>query len=399
MLPYSSAIPLSETPEWSGTIMVTLADGSTALSPIGYPMPFPDAIPAFVCIPTPEAVSIDIWADNIDNGYTSHAKLRLTTDSSRSRAFFLNEQFEETKLSAISNSSHPVAIPGKLSFGQRKSGAIASALIESPLVPIGSLCVATAPITSVLPAAKSQSSWEISRCHLYAFSPDGIFALTLSADRTHPYATLIDPRGVTDSLLTSYTSSGVMAVTANRQLIAITASRVSTLLSSNVDCEAIAWHPSGNSLWMLTSESTIRIFNLSQATSHCITLPHRPLSLRCMGATLIATSTHGFFDTDRVTNSERIISWRSRIPLPRASHPRILSIAMSASSFEGMVAVRFDSGAGIEQTLPWLKLSIAGEINSPLTARLTPLANTPYITITIDGIASPDFRLSSINLQ
>ena len=118
-----------------------------------------------------------------------------------------------------------------------------------------------------------------------------------------------------------------------------------------------------------------------------------------MGATLIATSTHGFFDTDRITNSERIISWRSRIPLPQASHPRLISIAMSASSFEGMVAVRFDSGAGIEQTLPWLKLSIAGEINSPLTARLTPLANTPYITITIDGIASPDFRLSSINLQ
>lgn len=395
-LPYLA--DAGEVPEWSGTVRLTFADGSTHLSPIGYPMPFPSALPPLVCVPDANAVSLDIWAENLETEQTLHAAVKLAPDMTGRRALYLSESLATIALSPVADADFPRAATGRLMLGPRQCGTVASARISAPLSPLGALCVTPAPIVALHPAVKSQSSWEITRCHLYAFSPAGIFAMTLSADRTRPAATLIDPRGVSSGRLTAYTSGGVMVLTANGQLLSVATAKATTLLDVAPAAEAIAWHAATDSLWMLTPEATVNILNLRRLSWHNETLSLQPLFIRSIGSTLTVTTTRGLMNPDPPLSSERLVSWQARVPVSHPLKPRKLIIRMAATSFNGSIRIGIDGGAGAGQSVRWLTYTISGSVNFPLVVPLAPIRFTPYITISLDAMASPDLTLTTLKV-
>lgn len=395
-LPYLPAD--GSAPEWSGTVRIALADGSVRLSPIGYPMPFPSALPPLLCLPDSAAVALDIWAENLETEQTFHSAVKLAPDLTGRRALYLSESLAPVTLSPAASSDFPQAPSGRLMLGSRQCGTVVAARISAPLAPLGALCVTPAPVVALHPAVKSQSSWEISRCHFYAFSPAGIFAMTLSADRSKPAATLIDPRGVTSGKLTAYTSAGVMALTSGSQLLSVATAKASTILASAPPAEAIAWNPVADTLWMLTPEATVNILNLKRLSWHNETLQLQPLDISSIGSTLTVVTTRGLINPYRPTSSSRLVSWQSRLPVSYPLKPRKLIIHMAAASFNGSVRIGIDGGAGSSQSVRWLSLSVSGSINDPIVIPLAPIRFTPYITVAIDATVSPDFTLTSLTV-
>lgn len=398
-IPWLPLTDNAEPPEWAGTLRATFADGSFTLSSVGYPMPFPSALPPLLSVAGAEVVQLDLWAENIESGEVSHASAQLRPDGSLSRSIYLNPSIEPVPLANIGPVDYPKAQPGQLWHGRRKCGAIVAADIESPVTPLGALSATAAPVVALHPAVKSQSSWDITRCHLYAFSPAGIFTVSLSADRSRIATTLIDPRGVNDGTLTAYTPAGVMALTNAGRLVAVSASKVSTLPFNVPSSCAIAWHPAAGSLWMLTEEATVRALDMSRGSLHDITFISRPLHIKSIGSSLIITADAGLLDADTVAPASRIISWQTRMFVVEGASPRFLSVAMAASSFEGTIKLRVDDGAGTNNSVKWLTLTLSGQINAPVLARLAPIRPAHYLTIAIDGHVSADFRLTSVTLR
>lgn len=71
---------------------------------------------------------------------------------------------------------------------------IITSSVTDPLIPIGSVSLSHQKITALTPASRSQSTWDFSRTHLYAFTPEGTFAISFSAKGAYLTAALIDNR-------------------------------------------------------------------------------------------------------------------------------------------------------------------------------------------------------------
>lgn len=392
-----AATPSDQVPEWTGTLRVTLADGTHLDTLIGYPMQMPEALPPLVSYPDPQAVELELWVDNVDTGTVSHASAALTATADGQRAVSLDASLAATPLTPWTSGQYPVTSVEGVMAGRRRPGAVVSAHVSAPGEAVGALEITPAPVVALHPAVKSLSSWDFTRTHLYAFSPAGIFALSLGADRRRIGASLIDPRGVTEACHTAYTSRGVMAI-ARGKLLSVSASRVSELPLPFAP-KQVAWLSSAGRVLLLGTDGMLRAYDPEARTWHERTVGHHTAeAIASVGADCFISCRDALLTPDTAGAATiRPISWSARLPLPRRAAPRHVVVSMSAYSFSGRVTCSTEAGPGSACAIPLVRLDIDGEVNAPLHARL-PLTPRRYVGVAIEGMASADFTLTAVHL-
>ncbi|MCM1401977.1 MAG: hypothetical protein NC189_08165 [Bacteroides sp.] len=394
--PLGESVPGSTELEWSGTVTVTMSDGSVRLSLIGYPAPMPLSLPPLVSYPDASAVKLEIWAENIGTETITHAEVPLSPAASGVRSLYISPSLQPVPLTPWEG-SYPKAQTSDFAPGQRLPGAVISAATSNPGVPLGVSVIAHAPVVALSPSVKSQSSWDFSRSHLYAFSPHGIFALALRSGSAPPAASLIDPHPVSSGRCVAWTPSGVAALTDSGSILLVNASRAS-LFCTCANATHLAWVHAQQRLWALMPGGDIISHNLVTAERHRIRLPSSPGALHSSGARVWIETPHCLMVPSSAPAPATDVHWELRIPLPRPQPLRCISVTMSAASFSGSIRLATDGGPGAEASLPLLSLAVNGEVNAPIVA---PVAGYPrrFISLSITGSVSPDFLIHSITLN
>ncbi|MDE6324365.1 MAG: hypothetical protein K2L85_09580 [Paramuribaculum sp.] len=386
----------SEETEWTGNLRVTMADGTSVDSLIGYPMPMPAGLPPLVSYPDPKAVRLDLWVNNIDTSTIHHAAVGLATSEDGIRAIAINPSLQPTPTTPWTGTGFPEAPASGTAAGLRFPGALVSARAEAPGHPLGALILTPTPVTAIFPSVKSQSSWDFTRAHFHALSPAGIFSIGISADRRKIASSLTDPRGVSSRDATAFTPSGIAALTDSLQLLLIRGSRTATLLDS-ISAHSVGWESRGNRLW-LGSPSGLCVISLDTLRSHTRSYPAPGCRICSLGPELWIASAEKLAVAGVRPASSTSVKWSARIPVGKPRRFRHACFVMAASRFYGTIRIRTDSGAGSGQSFPLLSLTVSGEINAPVIARM---AATPrnFMTIDIEADVSPDFILSEITLS
>jgi len=367
-LPRHHADTPSDSSNWTGTLQLTFADGSTALRAIGSPMPMPSALPALICLPHSNARRIELWIRNTADSSIRYATAILSPTADGRSALALDATLKPVAFSLWSG-SYPDTPSTSTAGTKRYPGVIVTASMLHPYTALGAHYLTDHPVVALHPAVKSASSWDFTRCHLYAFSPAGIFTVAFSSAKTNPASALIDPRGVSAGERTAYTTTGVMALTDSRHLITLRGARTYPLLE-NVTASAIEWVLPADQLRMHTP-GCVTALDLASMQTHTLTHADSPALIP--------------------------VGWTSRLPLTAPRRVRFLRLAMAASSFRGVIRLLGDSGAGPDAARPLLTLDIDGAVNAPVAARV--IAHPcSFLTLSITGFASPDMTITSASL-
>lgn len=365
---HHSVSPSADTP-WEGVLRLNLADGTTRSRAIASPLPLPSALPAVLCIPCPEATSVEMWVRKISDGSVSHALVTLSPSDDASWAIAVSRSLEPVMLTPWIGSL-PAGGNTPSDEGIRYPGAVVTASAERPYAPLGALLVTTEPIVALHPAVRSASSWDFTRTRLYAFSPAGIFSVAFSRGGTRPASALIDPQSVSRAGATAYTTSGIMALTDGGILLRVAGAATSRLLD-NVGADTLRWFIPADDLRMKDS----------------LTGAQSALELRSM-------QLHSLLGSD---NDLIPVKWSVRMPLGSARRVTGMRIAMAATRFKGSLELRGDFGAGTAASRRLISFAIDGEVNAPLTARVLAFPCS-FVTLTIDGSASADMTVTGISL-
>lgn len=397
-LPPGPFTPGGRDTEWSGTLRVTLADGSTVDTLIGYPMEMPSGLPALTSYPDPEAVKMELWVENLDEGTVGYAAAALTPSADNRRAIRVDPSLKPVALAEWNGDSYPSAVNAGTVYGTRRPGAVLSARTDAPWLPLGALMVTNAPLVALHAAVKSPSSWDFTRCHLYGFSPAGIFAISLGADRSRISSAMIAPHSVTDGAMAAYTPAGVMALDSCGNLLCVSGSRIRTITSCP-DATAIARSPATDELWIARADGSLTAIDPATALRRSLRFGSAARSIATAGNTLWLASDSATFLVSPDAAPLTAVSWCARTALKRRRYTAVtgLKVRLSASRFCGRIVLRGDSGAGTAGAATLITLDVDGEVNAPLSARLAAPARS-YISLEITGEASPDLLIDSSSI-
>lgn len=395
-LPFGSCLG-DDTTEWTGTLKVEFADGSSRLTLIGYPRAMPLSLPPLVSYPDASAVKLEIWTDNIDSGIVSHASVPLSSSGDGKHAFYLHPALQETALTVWNEGSYPKAVSAGHTFGARKPGMIVASRVGAPSIPTVAMQLTDAPVVALHQAVRSQSGWDFTRARFYAFSPAGIYAVAYGTSRASLAASHIDPRGVSSGTLTAYTSKGVMAVTRSGQLLRVSASRAD-VVAHCPGAVALGWHAADERLWVLLSGGIIRSFNLSSFAYHSFIPSRVPAMLYPCREEVLTGDGRALYAPCLTAGETTSVQWSARLPIPRAARAASLYIDLTASLFKGSIKVACDAGNGHHDALSVTVIDIDGAVRGPVVARLSGIMR-PFVSIVIEGIVSADFLLSSLRIN
>ncbi len=283
---------------------------------------------------------------------------------------------------------------------ERRAGTVVAARLSAPATPLSALEVCHSPIRSLMPALRSQSSWDFSRCHVYALSQAAIHAVSLNTARRLVSATMIDPRGIDRSESVTRTSDSI--ITLHRgQMIRLAASRAETIDISTPFVET-AWDTASGMLWTLDADGNLTCCSPQSGSLTEISSPANFEHIYSAGNRLWLSDTDELYrpetEAEAASSGLRPILWQADTGLPPYSRITALGIGMSASGFHGTVALRSQNTSGNQPPLTLLKMNISGKINAPIVRRLS-VPSRPFVSIEINGMADDDFQLHHIRLH
>lgn len=268
---------------------------------------------------------------------------------------------------------------------------VAAARADEPLKATGAVLTGTGRIAAATPSVRTSSSgWDFARGRFYTFGPGGICAVAVSASRIS--AAIIDSRGVSGKGRAALTPAGVVAV-AGDDLVKISGSLCTDLLPGTGD-SLVGWCGRFGEIWLIDPGSgSVRTAGIKGSiTGNRTDLTVRAL-LSAPPGLYLTTEGRGIVNAS-VENpaAEREIEWRARIECGAPVEVRALSVWIFASSLRGKVTLTADNGAGAAHALPLIGIGAAGEINSPLTARML-APRRRYLNLTLKAVAGADSRL------
>lgn len=283
---------------------------------------------------------------------------------------------------------------------ERRAGAVVASRLSAPISPLSALEVCHSPIRSLMPAIRSQSSWDFSRCHIYALSQAAIHAVSLNADRRLVSATMIDPRGIERNESAARTSDGI--ITLHRgQMIRLAAARAETIATATPFVE-IAWDTASENLWTLDAEGNLSCCSPHGRSLTEISSPANFEHIYSAGNRLWLSDTDELYrqetETEAASSGMRPVLWQADTGLPSGSRITALEIGMSASDFYGTVTLRSQNAPGNRPPLTLLKMNVSGKISAPVVRRLS-IPARPFVSIEINGMADDDFQLHNIRLH
>ena len=296
---------------------------------------------------------------------------------------------------SITDEAQAFIIPSQVETPDIKWGEIAVTHASQPLLLTASQQISEGEIKAITPAVKSSSSWDFARTHAYTFTTAGIFATSVNANRTKISAHIIDNRKIATPQSVAFANDAVYAI-ASGDLIRISGAKASTLITQS-NITSLAWDNALHLLLCTTNENYMILFDTAHNLKSTCDTPANSYLYNYPGTPLLYSNVSLY--VMQQPSSATNIKWSHSITIPNP-HQRIslASFLISASQFNGSIAIRCHGGAGNENSYPITTLNIKGAINAPIPMRII-APPRPYITITIDGNTSSDFELQSIQLM
>lgn len=355
----------------------------------------PTAIGPIIMIELPEATSATLYVRQAADGTITEANFELMPMPNGLMSCHISPGLEPIALKQSALSSLPAATAYSGAPDEMRGSVIVANSAEPTKALCGGIC-SQGEIRALATAVKSQSSWDFSRCHLYAFASDGIYTVAANTRTLAVTSSLIDNRGVADAQAVSHTPNGVAAI-AGGQPVICSASSVKPLppfppLQSHAP-KHVVWHSRNDELWFSDTQGNILVLNGKEW--HYILMPERVEKMSELTESIWLTGNESSFKASRARECH--VEWQISIMAPLAGRVLDVAIPCASSHFEGTIEMRAHNGAGAECSLPVTKLSINGQINAPIRARIV-APRRRWLVLKVSAKVSDDFYLCPINI-
>ena len=121
----------------------------------------------------------------------------------------------------------------------------------------------------------------------------------------------------------------------------------------------------------------------------------KPKSMLTTGGMLYMVS-EGILYNDRETAGDVLVEWSMRQEMP--GRLTGVGFAMASSSFNGTLTVSGDGGAGFGHSLPLVSLTVEGQVNHPVYARVVAPPRR-VLTVTVKGRCEADATMDYVTLD
>lgn len=254
------------------------------------------------------------------------------------------------------------------------------------------------PVEALLPAVKSQSTWDFSRCHIYALSRSGVYAVNLNIARREITSSLIDARGVEDEGKATRIDDGVVMIYGNR-LLRLSASHAEDV-GADFDFRQVAHESSNQRLWGVARDGGLMVCDSSLEYVSTVTMPFDVEQIYTANNRLWLSDTDALYrlSTDEELEQMRTmvpIKWRSNVELPREGRLRFVEIRISGSNISAMLIVRERAETTDGRGKELMRVPITGTVKTPIKQRIS-AACVPWIEVEIEGEVSTDFSFEEV---
>lgn len=328
----------------------------------------PTSLCPIVMIELPEATSATLYVRDTGTGAIAQADLELTTMANGLMSCHISPGLKPIALKASELTSLPAAT-AYAGAVQEMRGSVLVAMSSEPTKALcGGVC-SQGEIKALATAIKSQSSWDFSRCHVYAFATDGIYTVAANTRTLNVSAACIDTRGVMDAKAVARSPHGVVAI-AGGQPVVCTASSVkpSTPLPNTQTSmlKQVAWHSGDDELYFTDTQGNVVVLNGGEW--HNILVPERVESICSVTDAIWLRCSESSFITGQ--QKECHAEWECNLMSKWPGRVTSVTLPINASLFSGKIEIRAHNGAGAAHSLPVTTLNIDGEINTPIRMRI-----------------------------
>lgn len=309
--------------------------------------------------PHPAAVKMELCVSYGDGTHRS-AVIELSPSPCRRMACHMSADGAPVELEPCAEPLAPISSGGP----QRLAGMVLAAAPSSPAVIDSAAHITCGRITAITPAAKSSSAWDFARRHLYVFSVDGVYALSVNASRSLSSAHIIDRRGVDDGRKVAVAPDGVYASAFGDTLLRITASKAGQVMAR---CRArrLVYRPELQELWCLMPDDRWLVLD----SDRCV---------RYSDGTDRVSYTASFALPGRMPRTLGAVTWR-----------------VGADDCRLRAAVEGDNGSRRPGLIT--ALDVAGSVHAPLRARIV-TRPVRGITLRLSGTADESMQFEEIIL-
>lgn len=247
---------------------------------------------------------------------------------------------------------------------------VIAANAADPLVPLATACISASPVTALTPASRSQSTWDFSRAHLYAFSAEGVYAVSFSPRQSLITASLIDNRPALGPAV--FTPAGVFAAVSGG-LITVTGSHASSFIPLPED-----------------------IVQLYCVHKRYVSSKPSPLVLA-----VAASGNRYWVDLEgeiALIGAPTTFRYEQELALPKGRGVRCAVIPLIADTLNAKVEITADSGRENAASFCCGAATISGIIEKPLLLRLHDVPHRSRISLAISGSASSGLSIFPANI-
>ncbi len=383
--------------EWQAVTVVETSDGECVAKSFDGNGAWPSSIAPMACCPWSRATIIRLFVE-LETGETFMAEAGLTPDpDGGATAVYLDSALKGKPLEET-DSAMPPESRGRV---ERHAGMILSADACSPLV-ICAERVCGSVVNALCRSVKSRDSWETGRARFYAFTPQGVSAVSVSGNSRTIGATTVCDAVVENRMGAVVTPKGVYATGGGRLWNLRGTGAV--CVESDFKGVTIGWCGVLEQLWSVDRQGNTQIRKLLDngevAWRTELPLPYAPklLTDTSDGMYICSDAATLFLGCDAEREAGAYVEMRVGLTAPRGMRAVELQSVLNASEFSGAIDLIADGGAGTETGRCVCSLGLDGSINQPFGVRL--LCDRHHrFTLCVSGNVSVDMFMGSFELM
>ena len=379
---------------WTGCIEVVGASGLIAVNHIEGSAGAPLLFSPLLAYPDARATELRIYV-RAASGAVMTGRFDLVPTADGGHAVYVDAGFKPVALVDVADSL-PAQLPVEIPRAHLP-GTIISATSANPLMPVSVLTVCADAISAITPAARSQSSWDFSRSHLYAFARSGIYAVSVGTSRRLVSSTLIDVRGIDSRCAPAFTPNGVVAAT-EHELLCVSGARARGLMRMG-GVIGTGYDSSSGRLWAAVGGDALVSVDLDRLTvaTH-VGAAGLGVSVKSPGATAYLCGSDALMACADAVAAENEVRWALRRNIAGGRLVAV-EVGVRASNFTGCICLMADDCLQPDCAAPMIsRFDVDGSVVSPLRFKVA-MPRRRYLTISLEGQVSTDFEFNYVKME